>query len=284
MSAHLESGDKAASSGRKSTSAVQSLVKLSEAARALGYHVETLRIRVRRGELPVTRGPHGTYFVSRAVLKGIGPPRRSRRRKLELALLEWTWVLLEEHLEEAGAGNEGVQAVQVLHRDPSLNKRLHLLLSVHRLRLAGLTSIEIAGLLEISDRHVRRLARRNLADALVESGLDLESRERARAMRTARRVVSVLQHRLGATGFHYHQRPWQLGDLFTPVRRAPAHLANKVFREEIVHLRDAGLSDDEIQAIQLVGIGQDQLHELIMRGLRGQPLPPRIEPSPPMPK
>ncbi len=283
MSAHIEPGDNMATSGRNSATPRDNLVKLSEAAQALGFHVETLRLRVRRGELAATRGAHGTYFISRSSLNGIEPPKRSQRRKVELSSFGWTWVLLEERAEEVGAGQDGVEAIRALQQDPTLDRHLHVLLSVHRLRLAGLTSIEIAVLLEISARHVRRLVRRILTEALEDAAIDLKSRERSRALRAARRVVIDLQYRLEQTGFHYHRRPWQPNDLFTPRgRRAPAHMAKRLFFEEIIHLHDAGLTDKEISAIQRVGIGQDELHELIMQGLRGQLLPPSVEPTPPM--
>ena len=144
MSAHLESGAKAVAPGRNSAKPREKLVKLSDAARALGFHVETLRLRVRRGELSATRGAHGTYFISRSSLDGIGPPKRSQRRKVELPSFDWTWVHLEERAEEVGAGQEGVEAIRALNQDPSLDRRLHCLLSVHRLRLAELERVRQA--------------------------------------------------------------------------------------------------------------------------------------------
>jgi hypothetical protein len=57
--------------GRVDTS---KLVKLDEVAHQLGCHVETLRLRVRRGGLKAVRGPHGAHYVSRAAvgrLRGI---------------------------------------------------------------------------------------------------------------------------------------------------------------------------------------------------------------------
>lgn len=39
------------------------LLKLEAAARRLDCHIETLRIRIRRGELQAYRGAHGAYFV-----------------------------------------------------------------------------------------------------------------------------------------------------------------------------------------------------------------------------
>ncbi len=39
------------------------LIKLDAAASKLGCHVETLRIRIRSGQLKAHRGPHGAYFL-----------------------------------------------------------------------------------------------------------------------------------------------------------------------------------------------------------------------------
>jgi hypothetical protein len=50
------------------------LVKLSQAALELGYHVETLRLRVRHGELEAVRGPHGTYYVSTSLSQRLRRP------------------------------------------------------------------------------------------------------------------------------------------------------------------------------------------------------------------
>jgi len=39
------------------------LVKLDAAARRLGCHVETLRLKIRSGKLHAVHGPHGAYFI-----------------------------------------------------------------------------------------------------------------------------------------------------------------------------------------------------------------------------
>jgi excisionase family DNA binding protein len=39
------------------------LLKLDEAARQLGCHVETLRVHIRDGRLTAVRGPHGAYYL-----------------------------------------------------------------------------------------------------------------------------------------------------------------------------------------------------------------------------
>ncbi len=97
VAGHLES---APSGGLAKVSAAQDggLIKLSDAARLLGCHVETLRLRVRRGELSVQRGAHGTYYLTSAALAEIVPPRRSRTRVFKRDPLEWSWELLEQQL------------------------------------------------------------------------------------------------------------------------------------------------------------------------------------------
>jgi hypothetical protein len=283
LSAHLESGAKRRRAEFKAAITSGRLIKLTEAARQLGCHVETLRLRVRSGELDVSRGPHGTYYVRRSALDTLQPPRRSGRRHLELAALEWSWLVLEARAEELGAGRRGAETINTLHKNPSLDRRLHRLLSVHRLRLAGLTSAEVAGMLRISTRQVRRLSARHLGEALENSPI-LEDRADKRANVAARKLVAGIQLRLEESGFRYHQRPWQPGDEFTPRgRRAPAHKAKKLFREEYVHLHRAGLTDEEIKAIRRVGIGQDELNELILRGLRDHRLAGSTVPTPAMP-
>src|SRR5487761_717225 len=144
------------------------LIKLSEAAQKLGYHVETLRLRVRRGQLVASRGAHGSYYVTQASLDSIPRPTRSARRQLDLKSLEWSWIVLEQRLEDEGAGPDEVRLVEEIKRDPTLDRVLYRLMTVKRLRLAGLRSREIAELLGVSARQVRRLTRRDLHLALQE--------------------------------------------------------------------------------------------------------------------
>jgi len=250
----------------------QGMVKLSEAAQALGYHVETLRLRIRRGQLTAVRGAYGTYFVSREAVAALSPPRRSDRRSYPLQALDWTWVVLEVMTDDEGASRYELSLIEQVKRDPAVNPYLHRLLTVKRLRLAGLSSVEISDMIGISARHVRRLSAHRLVTVL--DGLQ-EAAERTsnavlqeRNRRRARRVVAEIQRRLEVAGFRYHRRPRQRDDYFIPSGRpAPAHKANQLFPEEIRHLRDAGLNDRQIAAIQLVGIGQDELNELILHGL-----------------
>jgi hypothetical protein len=250
----------------------EGLIRLSEAARSLGYHVETLRLRIRRGELAASRGPHGTYYVTTAVMAGIGAPRRSNRQAFALEALEWTWVVLEQVADHDGASHFELLLIAQIHRNPSLNRALHHLLTVKRLCMAGLSSVEISGLTGLSTRHVRRLKRRELIQALDQAQKQAERalppRFQEKNRRLAWRIVAGIQRRLDKAGFRYHRRPWQPDDTYTPRgRRPPAHKARKLFREEIRHLRDGGLSAGQVLAIQMVGIGQDELNELMLHGL-----------------
>ena len=250
------------------------LIRLSEAARALGYHVETLRLKVRRGELAAVRGAHGTYYVTRQAMAKIPAPRRSGRRAFTLEDLDWTWVVLAQLADHQGASRYELLLIEQIRRRLAKNQSLDRLLTVQRLRLASLTSAEISELTGLSARHVRRLNRRDLIKALdrvqeeVEHGRPPGLREKNQ--RLARRIVGDIQRRLEAAGFRYHRRLRQPGDFFVPPRAAPASKAKSLFPEDIRRLRDGGLSERQIVAIRLVGIGEDELHELILNGL-----PPR---------
>lgn len=281
------------------------MVKLDAAARALGFHVETLRVRIRRGDLAAIRGPHGAYYLAPSVVATLQPPRRSGRRALAPESLEWTWLALAQRADQEGASHSDLLAMRRIQADPTLSRSLHRLFTVHRLRLADLTSAEIADLTGLTRRHVRRVARKSLKRALSRglhrkgrdlygegdddeeeyegeeedddddglSGLDsrLSDRVARRNLKAARVTVAGLQRRLEAAGFSYHKRPRKKRDKFTPKRRAPAYKAYKLHPEVIWHLLDGGLSDEQVSAIQLAGIGQDELNELILNGLPKDP-------------
>jgi hypothetical protein len=284
MSAHLES---VRVKGRRKP-AGGGLVKLSEAARTLGVHVETLRLRVRHGELTAIRGAHGAYYLTRATMSAIKPPRRSARRAFAPESLESSWYLLGKLAEKEGANASQLRAIGVIRRNPALARPLHRLLTVKRLRLCGLTSAEIADLTGLSKRHVRRLTRRSLTDSLEakpddpdvyheeeRDGDDLESLLHARAQRrnkrSSRRIVADIQRRLREAGFQYHHRRKRDLDVFIPKIPPPAFKVKELVPEVIRHLEGAGLSARQIKAIEVAGIGQDELNELILNGLPPAP-------------
>ena len=270
--------------------ATRGLIKLSEAARRLGYHVETLRLRVRRGEVEATRGPHGAYYLTRSAFASLGPPARAASRKLALDSFAWTWVTLEQNLEDQGAGRDELQLLEEVSRDPTLDRVLYRLMTVQRLRLADLSSMEIANLIGVSARQVRRLTRRDLLRTLQElekdpwsmdeygpvadddgGGLALDRiqiRHRRRAWRAAYSVVAQLQIGLAAEGFQRHRRAWRPDDHFTvPGRGAAAFKVRGLPRAVVEYLLDAGVTPEQIAAIRAAGIGQDELNELILKGL-----------------
>lgn len=244
------------------------LVKLSDAARQLGFHVETLRLRVRQGSLPAVRGPHGTYYVDRAHLAAMAAPVRFGRRRPAPEELEWTWVALESEAERRGTADEDLAAIDRIRRQPQLDPGLHRLLSVRRLRLAGLSSAEIAPLVGASDRHVRRLLRRRWLPRLHELAERLEEKGQAAEVKRARRLVNALQQGLEAEGLASHRRRPRPGDWGEPKSGRVRALRARAFDHAMVgHLRSAGLSEAEIDAIQLIGIGADELNELVLRGI-----------------
>src|SRR5665213_1914865 len=146
------------------------LVRLSEVAREFGCHVETLRERVRNGRLEAVRGPHGVYLVTRATIETQDRPRRGRPR----ADREWprlteeldfsSWAEIQRLLaEESDDVRIELRLIKVLRQDPDVWPELYNLVSVQRLRAIGGTPSWIAWQLEISERHVRRLAKKPLS-------------------------------------------------------------------------------------------------------------------------
>ena len=137
-------------------------ITLAEAAERLGCHIETLRVRVRRHELEVRRGPHGRYYVREEALATMRPVRRPYdRREYSEAELAAGWAALEEHLVELGADREHVRSViSKLVDEPGRKGRMHRQLSVRSLALVGLAPDQIAKQLGMSERQVRRLADR----------------------------------------------------------------------------------------------------------------------------
>jgi len=168
------------------------LHKLTEVAERLGCHVETLRLRVRKGQLKVSRGPHGRYYVDGRELARLpdvrrtGPPIAFTERDLAAG-----WKAVEDVLDERGAHRPSVQAViRNLAISSPRDRPFYRLLAVRAYRLAGLNHNQIAHELGISSRHVRRLDDRfdNVMGRFYRSG-------------TARwrgpELVNALHHRTG---------------------------------------------------------------------------------------
>ena len=145
------------------------LVRLDDAARGLGCHVETLRLRVRDGRLGAKRGPHGAYFITRQDLLALEPPRRGQApaQRLSRSQLNDAWAPVTEVVLRSGRWRERELALaEDIYRDPEISPTIHRLISVHRLRKGGVSFDQIADELGISARHARRLYHRRVYMAL----------------------------------------------------------------------------------------------------------------------
>jgi hypothetical protein len=157
------------------------LVKLDEAARWLGCHVETLRIHIRAGRLIAVRGPHGAYYLDARDVATYPRPQRGwpKPREFSERQLGQSWSLIEGTLPKAMAWRtRELDLVDELRMHPERNRRLYRLLSVHRLRRLGLTFSQIAEKLGITSRHARRL---NAASVFLALRRELVRRDRAQA-------------------------------------------------------------------------------------------------------
>jgi AraC-like DNA-binding protein len=156
-------------------------VKLAEAARRLGCHVETLRVHIRDGRLKAIRGPHGAYYLDARDLATYPRPERGWPKPKEFSerQLDQSWSLIEGTLPTARVWRDReLDLVDELRRHPKRSRRLYRLLSVHRLRRLGLTFSQIAAELGITSRHARRL---NAASVFVALRRELVRRDKAQA-------------------------------------------------------------------------------------------------------
>lgn len=257
-------------------------IKLSDAARRLGCHVETLRLRIRAGQLNATRGPHGAYYVSRVDLAALPRPRQHPPPPPQPTPdeVEASWDQMEEYLERGRLGlTRELKLFRQIRAEPTGNRKLSRVIAVNRLGRAGMSLPAIASELSISLRQVRRLAGRRPLDALRR---DLQTiRSHRQAVLEARRLVDRLRAGLEAQGFRYHRLPlaaagrrrfWRFRPI-NPDEPQPAHKVKRLTSEERRALRRSGLSEDQIEAVSLVGMGADEVHELMLRGLE-----PRAKP------
>jgi excisionase family DNA binding protein len=271
--------------GRPATPA--ELLTTSEAARRLGCHPETLRRRIRSGQLKAIRGSRGAYLVGVDELRQTVHPRRGRPVWLPAPLpaeqVESSWSFLRYVLWRLDAQAE-LEFTDALQQNPELDPASHRLITVHRLRLAGLMLAEIAAQLGISIRHASRLARTPPVPALRRRMLALLRRDvheqKSRRQQGAETLLAGLRAQLQKQGV----RPSALtrADLSQSARALPRAI-RKRSRPAVVHpenrqqlqaLRDAGLDDEQIEAVRVLGLTPDELNALLLRGL-GPPVPGR---------
>ena len=173
------------------------LVKLDEAARRLGCHVETLRVHIRAGRLIAIRGPHGAYYLDARDVATYPRPQRGwpKPREFSERQLGQSWTLIEGTLPKAMAWRDReLDLVGELRAHPKRNLRLFRLLSVHRLRRLGLTFSQIAAELGITSRHTRRL---NAASVFLALRRELVRRDKAMARAEA---LAARRARRGSMG------------------------------------------------------------------------------------
>jgi hypothetical protein len=160
-----------------------------------------------------------------------------------------------------------------IRAEPTSNRKLYHLIAVNRIGKAGMSFQAIARELGISSRQVRRLAERRPLDALRR---DLQTiRSRRNALLEARRLVDKLRAGLVAEGFRYHRLPLATAGrrrswIFRPINPdepQPAHRVKRLTADERRALRRSGLTDEQIDAVSLVGMGADEVHELMFRGI-----------------
>jgi transposase len=235
------------------------LVKLDEAARQLGCHVQTLRVRIRSGSLEAVRGPHGAYYIAPSALKKLRGIRHVRPPgEVTPEIIERSWAVIEDTVD---IGTRTL--LRVVHRNPGRDVAVYRLVSVHRLAAVGLSFKQIAGELGVSAYHARRLYRRSLVVELAKWARRRSTRRVS--TRQARELLADLRTGLEAEGHQRHLR----------VRlrrhggqaRTTAFTVRNLDRRAITWLRTRGLSEDEIDAIMQLGIGEDELHALILKAI-----------------
>jgi hypothetical protein len=235
------------------------LVKLDEAARQLGCHVETLRLRVRAGSLEAVRGPHGAYYIAPSALEKLRGIRHVRPPgKVTPEIIEQSWAVIEDSVD---IGTRTL--VRLVRRSLERDVRVYRLVSVHRLAAVGLSFKQIAGELGITAHHVRSLYRRSLPDELGRWARRRSTRRVS--TRKARELLAGLRAALEAEGHqrHLRVRPRRHGGQ----ARTTAFTVRSLDRRAITWLRTGGLSEDDIDAIMQLGIGEDELHALILEAI-----------------
>jgi DNA-binding transcriptional MerR regulator len=241
---------------------------LAEAAALLGCHVETLRLRIRQGNLAATRGPNGRYLVAAADLFKLRRPRHLRRNFTPDQVAGF-WRLLDRVAAIEGELEDWErELILEVRANPTADIHLHHELAVYTFTLAGLNVEETAEVAGISTRQVRRLRSRSLIKALAAADARLERQDRGKVRREAKILLRGLQARLAARGFQAARRDPR-SSLAGSRMGIPARVAlvRKLDHRQTVHLRTNGITDEEIHAITLFGIGADELNELILHGL-----------------
>ena len=245
------------------------LLKLDDVAKRLGCHIETLRLRIRSGRLKAVRGPHGAYFISTRSLRVLRVRTRPvRQRRTPTAEdLDVAWRAMERRLRRAtpAAHEELVPFLAALKINRTISLAAYRLVCALGLHELGFSADDIATRFGVSARHARRLIGKDPGVAVAKAAHRWAPVE-------ARRIVTALRSQLQAEGIRFHK--WvmrgrrRIGPPTHPDRPRPAFKVKRLLRDETAGLRRAGLSPEQIWAINIVGLGSDELNELLLRGSR----------------
>jgi hypothetical protein len=173
---------------------------------------------------------------------------------------------MERRLRRTPAAHEELLPfLEALKVDPTINMGAYRLVYAHGLHELGFSADDIAPRLGVSARHARRLVRKDPGVAFAKAAHWWAPIE-------ARRIVRVLRAQLQAEGIRFHQ--WvmrgkrRIGPPTHPDRPRPAFKVKRLLPDERAGLLRAGLSPEQVWAICIVGLGSDELNELLLRGSR----------------
>jgi hypothetical protein len=173
---------------------------------------------------------------------------------------------METRLRRTPAAHEElVPFMEALKINRTINQGAYRLVCARGLHELGFNADDIAVQLGVSARHARRLIGKNPGVAIAKAAHRWAPVE-------ARRIVHAMRAQLQAEGIRFHQ--WvmrgkgRVGPPTHPDRPRPAFKIKRLLQDERAGLRQAGLSTEQIWAINIVGVGSDELNELLLRGSR----------------
>jgi AraC-like DNA-binding protein len=173
---------------------------------------------------------------------------------------------VERRLRRAPAAHEEVVPfLEALKISRAINLGAYRLVCACGLHELGFQVDDIAAELGVSARHARRLIKKDPSVAVAKAAHRWAPVE-------ARRIVRALRAQLQAEGIRFHK--WvmrgrrRIGPPTHPDRPRPAFKVTRLLHDERAGLRRAGLSPEQIWAINIVGLGSDELNELLLRGSR----------------
>ncbi|MGH7761884.1 MAG: hypothetical protein ACREOY_10800 [Candidatus Dormibacteraceae bacterium] len=175
------------------------------------------------------------------------------------------WRAMERRLRRTPAAHEElVPFLEALKVDRTINLGTYRLVCARGLHELGFNPDDIAARLGVSARHARRLI-------VKDPGVAVATAAHRWAPIEARRIVRALRAQLQAEGIRFNQwvmRGKRLIGHRHPDRPRPAFKVSRLLQDETAGLRRAGLSPEQVWAINIAGLGSDELNELLLRGSR----------------